>query len=130
MQLGEGQRQAALQEMRGRFREHNYQGVLAAFESLGDLDAVRSGIRIEALALAARAHIGLSANKRARRLLEPVRDAPLKTDRQYGYLAAACLELGEYRWAATLLSRAADAGRATASKASGEAAPKGGATRP
>lgn len=101
-------RQASLQQMRECFTAGDYAGVLAAFEDLGDPKAIRSGIRIEAIGLASRAHAALGSRRDAREMLKTVWGRTLKTHRQYRYLAMACLDLGEYRRAAELATKAAD----------------------
>lgn len=100
--------QATLQHMRESFTVGDYGGVLAEFADLGDPRTVRGGIRIEAVALAARAHLALGSRRDARELLKTVWGRTLKTHRQYRYLALACLELGDYRRAADLATKAAE----------------------
>src|SRR5215207_8598902 len=53
------QRLDQLTAMKSAFATGRYPAVLEALEQLGPLDAIRSGIRIEAIALAARTQIAL-----------------------------------------------------------------------
>ena len=76
------------------------------FEQLGPLDTLRSGIRIEAIALAVRTQIALGDKKLARELLKKIWEAPQKSHRLYRYAAIACLEFGEYRRALSLIGNA------------------------
>lgn len=95
-----------LATMKVAFAGGRYQEALDAFEQLAPLDGVRSGIRVEAIALAARAHLALGKKRAARDLLKLVWGASLKNDRLFRYVAIASLELGEYRHALSLVEKA------------------------
>jgi hypothetical protein len=97
-----------LDAIRAAFAVGQYQTVLSAFDQLGDFRAVRSGIRVEAIALAARAHTAMGDTTAARQLLKQVWNAELKHHRHYRHVAHACLDLGEYRRAVALSEKAAE----------------------
>lgn len=97
-----------LNAMKAAFAAGQYQAALEAFEGLGELKVIRSGIRIEAVCIAARARTALGDKKEARRLLQSVWGTPLKSHRLYRHVAIACLELGEYRRAVSLVGKAAE----------------------
>jgi Flp pilus assembly protein TadD len=75
---------------------------------LGELNTIRSGVRIEAIALAGRAHIATGDRKAAHQLLRQAWKGSLKHHRLCRHLAIACLELGDYRRAAALTAKAAE----------------------
>ena len=95
-----------LAAIRVAFANGRYQEVLENFEQLAPLDTLRSGIRVEAIALAARTHIALGDKTSARVLLKQIWEAPQKSHRLYRYAAIACLEFGEYRRALSLIGKA------------------------
>jgi thioredoxin-like negative regulator of GroEL len=95
-----------LGSMRKAFAEGAYLQVQALLSSLGDIKTVRSGIRIDAVALAARAKLAEGDRKGARQLLQQVWAAKLKNHRQCRQLAIACLELGDYDRARELVEAA------------------------
>ena len=109
------QQLSQLNEMRAAFAAGQCQSVLEVFEALGDLGSIRSGIRIEAIALAARAHLAIGNKKGARQVLRHAWNASLKNHRLYRHVAIACLELGEYRRAIALVEKAAELAEAAAS---------------
>lgn len=98
---------SALIQLREFFRSAQYEEVVSSFEEMGDTKSIRSGIRVEALSLAARAQIALGNKKLARELLKREWGRDMKSPRLYGYLAMAALELGEYDKAAALAANAA-----------------------
>jgi tetratricopeptide (TPR) repeat protein len=102
------QRLDQLTAMKSAFATGRYPAVLEALEQLGPLDAIRSGIRIEAIALAARTQIAVGEKRAARDLLKQVWNASLKNHRLYRHVAMACLELGEYRRALSLIEKAVE----------------------
>lgn len=105
-----------LATMKAAFAAGRCQEVLETFERLAPLDSVRSGIRVEAIALAARTHLAVGAKKPARELLKLVWRAPLKNHRLCRYVAIASLELGEYHHALSLIEKAvqlSDANKST-----------------
>ena len=95
-----------LAAIRVAFANGRYQEVLENFEQLAPLDTLRSGIRVEAIALSVRTHIALGDKTSARGLLKQVWEAPQKSHRLYRYAAIACLEFGEYRRALSLIGNA------------------------
>jgi len=95
-----------LAAIRVAFAHGRHQEVLENFEQLAPLDTLRSGIRIEAIALAARTQIALGDKKSARELLKQIWQAPQKSHRHYRHAAIACLEFGEYRRAHWLTEKA------------------------
>jgi tetratricopeptide (TPR) repeat protein len=97
-----------LNTMKTAFVAGQYQETLEALKALGELKAIRSGIRVEAVCIAARAHMALGKKKEARQLLQQVWEASLKNHRLYRHVAIACLELGEYRRAVSLVEKAAE----------------------
>ena len=103
----DAQRAELLETMRKAFPQGGYGEVMAAFEALGETKAIRSGIRVEAIALAARVRLAQGDKQAARQLLKQVWNAPLKNHRLCRHVAIACLEMGEYRHAAALTERAA-----------------------
>ncbi len=103
----DAQRAQLLETMRTAFPQGRHDEVLGAFEALGETKAIRSGIRVEAIALAARVRLAQGEKQAARQLLKQVWNAPLKNHRLCRHVAIACLELGEYRHAAALAERAA-----------------------
>ena len=103
----DAQRAQLLETMRTAFPQGRHDEVLGAFEALGETKAIRSGIRVEAIALAARVRLAQDEKQAARQLLKQVWNAPLKNHRLCRHVAIACLELGEYRHAAALAERAA-----------------------
>ncbi len=110
------ERMALLASMRAAFPNGDYETVLASFAALGDMRSVRSGIRVEAICLAARVTSAKGDKQGARHLLKQVWSAPLKNHRLCRFAAIACLELGEYQHALSLTERAL-----SLSKASNEA---------
>ncbi len=96
-----------LESMRAAFPQGCYDDLITAFEALGETKAIRSGIRVEAIALAARTRLAQGDKQAARQLLKQVWNAPLKNHRLCRHVAIACLEIGEYRHAAALAERAA-----------------------
>jgi hypothetical protein len=96
-----------LESMRAAFPQGRYDDLITAFEALGETKAIRSGIRVEAIALAARTRLAQGDKQAARQLLKQVWNAPLKNHRLCRHVAIACLEIGEYRHAAALTERAA-----------------------
>jgi tetratricopeptide (TPR) repeat protein len=100
------ERTALLASMRTAFHNGDYEAVLASFESLGDMRSLRSGIRVEAICLAARVKSTQGGKQGARLLLKQVWSAPLKNHRLCRIAAIACLELGEYQYALALTERA------------------------
>ena len=103
----DAQRAELLETMRKAFPQGGYDQVLGAFEALGETKAIRSGIRVEAIALAARVKLAQGDKQAARQLLKQVWNAPLKNHRLCRHVAIASLEMGEYRHAAALTERAA-----------------------
>lgn len=103
-----------LAAMRVAFASGRHQEVAAIFEQLAPLNAVRSGIRVEAITLAARTQIALGEKKSARELLKQVWEAPQKSHRLYRYVAIACLEFGDYRRALSLVGKAIELSDAAA----------------
>jgi hypothetical protein len=97
-----------LGSIREKFQKGDYSGALQNFRDLGDLKTIRSGIRIEAIALAARSNLALGSKRDAMKLLKSVGERPLKHHRLYRHLALACLELGDYRRAAEFAISAAE----------------------
>ncbi len=104
----EEDRMNALKEMRRTFGVGAWDETLGAFGRLGDLINIRTGIRIEAMCLAARAHAAKGNRKAAREILRPLRSRELPSPRLYGYLAASLLDLRDYQAAAEVCGRAAD----------------------
>ena len=97
-----------LKDLRQSFVQEKYDEALAAFERLGEIRTVRSGIRVEAISLASRALVAKGSRAEAREMLKQVWNSALKHHRLYRHVAHACLDLGEYRRAATLCEKAAD----------------------
>ena len=95
-----------LVDIRRRYASGNYDAVASAFASLENINSIRSNIRIEAIALAARALIATGDTTEARAIIKPVWKQPMKNHRHYRYLAQVCLELGEYDRAASLANAA------------------------
>ena len=95
-----------LAAIRVAFANGRHQEVLENFEQLAPLDTLRSGIRVEAIALSVRTHIALGDKTSARGLLKQIWEAPQKSHRLYRYAAIACLEFGEYRRARSLVAKA------------------------
>ena len=95
-----------LAAIRVAFANGRHQEVLENFEQLAPLNTVRSGIRTEAISLAARTHIALGDKMAARLLLKQIWEAPQKSHRLYRYAAIACLEFGDYRRALSLIAKA------------------------
>ncbi|MDH4386607.1 MAG: hypothetical protein QE280_14325 [Caulobacter sp.] len=95
-----------LADIRRRYATGDYEGVAAAFGRFEDLNAIRSNIRIEAIALAATALAPTGDPTGARAVIKPVWKQPMKNHRHYRYLAQVCLELGEYDRAASLANAA------------------------
>ena len=95
-----------LAAIRIAFANGRYQEVLENFEQLAPLDTLRSGIRVEAIALSVRTHIALGDKTSARGLLKQIWEAPQKSHRLYRYAAIACLEFGDYRRALSLVGKA------------------------
>ena len=95
-----------LAAIRVAFANGRHQEVLDNFEQLAPVNTLRSGIRTEAIAFAARAQIALGEKKSARELLKHIWQAPQKSHRLYRYAAIACLEFGEYRRALSLIGNA------------------------
>lgn len=119
--------QATLQSMRQAFASGDYDEVIAGLDDLGGPTALKGGIRIEAVVLAARAHIAQGTKRDARTLLKTVWGRTLKHPRQYRSIAIACLELEDYSRAAQLTAKAAelaDDKRAAARTAEASAAPQ------
>lgn len=105
-----------LAAMRVAFAGGRHEEVGALLQQLAPLNTVRSGIRVEAIALAARSQMALGEKKTARELLKHIWEAPQKSHRLYRYVAIACLEFGEYRRARSLIEKAielSDAGAPT-----------------
>jgi predicted Zn-dependent protease len=96
-----------LADIRRLYATGDYDGVAGAFGRLEDLNSIRSNIRIEAIALAARALVATGDPTGARAVIKPVWKQPMKNHRHYRYLAQVCLELGEYDRAASLANAAA-----------------------
>lgn len=103
----EAHRAGLLETMRSAFPNGQYDEVLGAFEALGEPRSIRSGIRVEAIAIAARVKIAQGDKAAARQLLKQVWNAPLKNHRLCRHVAIASLEMGEYRHALSLVERAA-----------------------
>ena len=103
----DAQRAELLETMRRAFLQGGHDEVMGAFEALGETKAIRSGIRVEAIALAARVKMAQGDKQAARQLLKQVWNAPLKHHRLCRQVAITCLEMGEYRHAAALAERAA-----------------------
>ena len=97
-----------LADIRRRYASGDYDAVASAFASLENINSIRSNIRIEAIALAARALIATGDTTQARAMIKPVWKQPMKNHRHYRYLAQVCLELGEYDRAAALANAAGD----------------------
>ena len=95
-----------LADIRRQYASGNYDAVASAFASLENINSIRSNIRIEAIALAARALIATGDTTEARAVIKPVWKQPMKNHRHYRYLAQVCLELGEYDRAASLANAA------------------------
>ena len=95
-----------LAAIRVAFANGRYQEVMENFEQLAPLDTLRSGIRVEAIALSVRTHIALGDKTSARGLLKQIWEAPQKSHRLYRYAAIACLEFGDYRRALSLTEKA------------------------
>lgn len=95
-----------LAAMRAAFTSGRHEDVLKEFEQLAPLNTLRSGIRIEAIALAARTHLASGDRKTARELLKQIWEAPQKSPRLYRYVAIACLEFGDYRRALSVMEKA------------------------
>jgi tetratricopeptide (TPR) repeat protein len=95
-----------LATMRAAFPLGNYVEVITAFEALGETKSIRSGIRVEAIALAARVKLAQGDKQAAKQLIKQVWNAPLKSHRLYRHVAIACLEMGEYNVALNLVNRA------------------------
>ena len=95
-----------LAAIRVAFANGRYQEVLENFEQLAPLNTLRSGIRVEAIAFAARTQIALGEKQSARELLKKIWEAPQKSHRLYRYAAIACLEFGDYRRALSLVGKA------------------------
>ena len=100
-------RLALLQAMRGAFQTGDHDRVLDIFETLSAVPGLRSGIRVEAITLAARTKRLMGQNEAARRLIDDLLERDLKNHRLYRYVAIACVELGEYRQASIMAGRAA-----------------------
>ncbi len=101
------QRTVVLERMREAFTYGRFAEVSDLLEELGDTKTIRSGIRVEAIVLAARAKTASGDKSGARLLLKHVWNGSLKNHRLCRHVAIACLELGEYRRAADLSERAA-----------------------
>lgn len=98
-----------LTAMRDAFRRGDYDEVSAYLKATGDdLRRVRSGIRVEILSMAARAHCAKGWKTSARNMLASIPDRSLKNHRLSRHVAMAYMELGEYRRAAELCHRAAE----------------------
>jgi len=95
-----------LADIRRQYASGNYDAVASAYASLENINSIRSNIRIEAIALAARALIATGDTTEARAIIKPVWKQPMKNHRHYRYLAQVCLELGEYDRAASLANAA------------------------
>ena len=97
----------ALIDMRESYSRGDYDQVLALFEGLGDTSKIRSGIRVEAASLAARAHVAVDRKRQAVVILKREWEREINSPRLCAHLAIACLEAGEYDRAAGLSEKAA-----------------------
>lgn len=111
------QRLEQLAALKAAFAAGLHQEVLNTIEQLEPLDKLRSGIRVEAIALAARSQIALGERRLAHALLRQLWKATLKNHRHCRYAAIATLELGNYRRALSLTEKAAEFLEATKAEA-------------
>jgi hypothetical protein len=106
-QREEALRLALLEGMRAAFQRGDLTRVLENFEPLAGVKGLRSGIRVEAVSLAARTKVKLGEKQAAEALINGLQDRDYKNHRLCRYAAIACLELGDYRKATALTDKAA-----------------------
>jgi hypothetical protein len=96
-----------LMEMRRTFGLGEFDATLGAFNSLGNISVVRTGIRVEAMCIAARSFAAKGDRKAARNLLRPLVNREYPSPRFYGYVAAVFLDLRDYQGVAQICEKAA-----------------------
>jgi hypothetical protein len=105
----EVERDNLLKTMREAFLRQDWAGTLTTYEQFNDIKAVRTGIRIEAMCLAARALAASGDRRAAKDILFPLAKRDFPAHRFYGHVARALLDLPDYERAAQICARAASA---------------------
>lgn len=102
----EADRGKILIDMREAFLRQDWKATLAAYEQFDDIKSVRTGIRIEAMCLAARALAASGDRRAAKDILFPLAKRDFPAHRFYGHVARALLDLPDYERAAQVCTKA------------------------